>query len=263
MKQVPIRANQDGQSLGRVLDVLGLFSADRPQLSLSEIAELLEWPVPTTHRVTSTLADRGFLTREPHTKQFRLGLGVIRLVAPLLTGFQLPALARPHLQALSEHTGETVNLAILDGAEVLYLSSYPGSFRIRAHATPGARLSAHCTALGKCLLAQLAPEDARRRLGPQPYARMTPTTARTWEELAPRLDTVRTQGYAVSVDEYEIGLLSCAVPVPADTGLVAAINVAAPAMRVTPQTLAETILPPLLAAAAAVDQAGASHVVAA
>jgi DNA-binding IclR family transcriptional regulator len=263
VKQVSVRETQDGQSLGRVLDVLGLFSADRAQLSLSEIAELLEWPVPTTHRVTATLIDRRFLTREPHTKQFRLGLGVIRLVAPLLTGFQLPELARPHLQALSVRTGETVNLAILDGAEVLYLSSYPGSFRLRADATPGVRLSAHCTALGKCLLAQLDPEDARRRLGPRPYAQMTPKTARRWEELRPQLDSARTQGYAVSVDEYEVGLLSCAVPVRADIGLVAAINVAAPAMRISPETLVETILPQLQAAAAAVDPAGASHIEAA
>lgn len=258
-----IRGNQDGQSLGRVLDVLELFSADRARLSLSEIAGLLQWPVPTAHRVIATLVDRGFLTREPDTKQFRLGLGVIRLVAPLRMSFQVPELARPHLQALSVDTGETVNLAILDGAEVLYLSSYPGSFRVRAHATPGARLSAHCTALGKCLLAQLNPEDAKQRLGPQPYAQMTPKTARTWEELAPRLDTARTQGYAVSVDEYEAGLLSCAVPVRADIGLVAAINVAAPAMRIPPETLVDTILPRLQAAAAAVDRAGASHVEAA
>ena len=263
MNPAPVRASQDGQSLGRVLDVLGLFSADRARLSLSEIAELLGWPVPTTHRVIATLVDRGFLVREPHTKQFRLGLGVIRLVAPLLTSFQLPELARPHLQSLSLHTGETVNLAILDGAEVLYLSSYPGRFRVRVDATPGARLSAHCTALGKCLLAQLGPEDARRRLGPRPYAPMTPKTARTWEELTPRLDAARSRGYAVSVDEYEIGLLSCAVPVRAEIGLVAAINVAAPAMRVSPEALVETILPQLRAAAAAIDRAGVSHVEAA
>jgi len=263
MNSLPARGSHDGQSLGRVLDVLGLFSAERVQLSLSEIAELLEWPVPTTHRVTATLVDRGFLTREPHTKQFRLGPGVIRLVAPLLTGFQLPELARPHLQSLCVHTGETVNLAILDGAEVLYLSSYPGSFRLRADATPGARLSAHCTALGQCMLAQIDPEDARRRLGPRPYAQMTPKTAPTWEELAPRLDAARTRGYAVSVDEYEVGLLSCAVAVRADIGLVAAINVAAPAMRVSPEALVATILPQLRAAAAAVDRAGASHIEAA
>lgn len=263
MRSIAPRENQDGQSLGRVLDVLGLFNADRSQLSLSEIAELLEWPVPTTHRVTTTLVDRGFLTRELHTKRFRLGLGVVRLVAPLLTGFQLPELARPHLHALSVHTGETVNLAILDGADVLYLSSYPGGFRLRAPATPGARLAAHCTALGKSLLAQLDPADARRRLGPGPYAQMTPKTARTWEELTPRLNAVRTQGYAVSVDEYEVGLLSCAVSVRADIGMVAAINVAAPAMRISPEALIKTVLPQLQAAAAGVDRAGTSHVEAA
>jgi IclR family transcriptional regulator, acetate operon repressor len=260
MRSATDSEHQEGQSLGRVLDVLGLFSADSAELSLTVIAERLGWPAPTAHRVTATLVERGFLTRDRGTKLFRLGLGVVRLVAPMLTSFHLPELAGPHLQSLSADTGETVNLAILDGAEVLYVASYPGTFRLRAEATPGAHLSAHCTALGKCLLAQLDPQDARRRLGPGPYREMTPKTARTWDELAPRLDAARTEGYAISIGEYEEGLLSCAVPVQAEGGMVAAVNVAAPAMRISSEALAGVILGKLQAAAAAIDRARAGHV---
>ncbi len=255
MKSFPTSENIPIQSLGRVLDVLALFTRERPELSLSEIAELLEWPVATAHRATSTLAEREFLARDPQTKRFRLGLGVARLVAPLLDRLGLPDLARPQLRALADETGETVNLAVLDRADVLYLLSYPGRFHLRVQATPGMRLPAHCTALGKCMLAQLDPEEARRRLGPEPYAALTSMTARTWAALAPQLEAARANGYALSVGEYESGLLACAVPVGTSLGPVAAINVAASATRVSPEGLVKRIAPRLEAAAAVIVRA--------
>lgn len=243
------------QSLGRVLDVLGLFNGERSELSLSEVAELLKWPVPTTHRATGTLVERGYLTRDPRTKLFSLGPEIVRLAASLIAGFQLPELARPYLQALTEETGETASLAILDGREVLFLASSPGTFRLRVDASPGLRMQAHCTALGKCLLSQLVPADARLLLGAEPYPRETRESARTWRQLAPRLSTARADGYALSVGEYEEGLCSCAVPVPTRDGLVAAINVTGPATRVSPDTLVEVVVPQLQAAATAIGHA--------
>ena len=252
MKALSVSKSQPIQSLGRVLDVLSLFDSERSELSLSDIAELLEWPVPTTHRATATLAERGYLSRDPRTKLFRLGSEVVRLAASMIAGFQLPDLARPYLQTLTEETGETASLAILDGGEVFFLASSAGRFRLRVEVTPGLRTPAHCTALGKCLLAQLDPDEARSRLGPEPYRQETPGSACTWAELAPRLATARADGYALSVHEYEEGLCSCAVPVPARDGLVAAMNVAGPAARVSPEALVEVVMPKLRAAAAAI-----------
>jgi DNA-binding IclR family transcriptional regulator len=245
VKSLPTSENIPVQSLGRVLDVLALFTPERPELSLSEIADLLDWPVPTTHRAASTLVEREFLARDPQTKRFRLGLGVARLVAPFLDRLGLPELARPRLRALADETGETVNLAVLDRADVLYVLTCPGRFHLRVQATPGMRLPAHCTALGKCMLAQLEPEEARRRLGPEPYPALTNATARTWPALARQLDGARTNGYALSVGEYESGLLACAVPIGPRAEPVAAINVAASATRLSPEGLVKTIVPRL------------------
>jgi DNA-binding IclR family transcriptional regulator len=255
MKVVSVSESHPIQSLGRVLDVLSLFDGERSELSLSEIAELLGWPVPTTHRATAMLAERGYLSRDPRTKHFRLGSEVVRLAASMIAGFQLPDLARPYLQALTEETGETASLAILEGQEVFFLASSAGRFRLRVETTPGLRAPAHCTALGKCLLAQLDPDEARFRLGPEPYRRETSGSACTWAELAPRLATARADGYALSVDEYEEGLLSCAVPVPTRNGIVAAMNVAGPATRVSPAMLVEVVVPKLQAAAEAIGLA--------
>lgn len=260
MKTETISESQPGSSLGRVLDVLGLFSAERAELSLSEIADLQGWPKPTAHRVTTTLVERAFLARDPVTKRFRLGLAVARLVAPLLNSFRLPELARGPLRTLAAETGETVNLAVLDGAEALYLDSYPGTFRIRAQADPGQRVPAYCTAMGKCLLAQLDPEEARQRVGSGPYPPMTHLTARRWSDLAPMLDAARTDGFAVSVDEYEQGLLACAVAVHADGDTVAAINVAASAARVSRESLSEILVPKLQATAQAIHRAIAGEI---
>jgi len=251
-EQPPVR------SLGRVLDVLELFGAPS-SLSVSEVAQQLGWPVPTAHRAIATLIDHEFLVRDPDTKRLRLGFGVLRLVAPLLAGFTLPELARPHLRVLAEDTGETTSVAVLDGAEVLYLVSHPGTFRLRVDATPGLRLpAAHCTALGKCLLAQLDPDDARRRLGSEPYTAFTRQSARTWAELAPALDAARARGYAISVNEYEEGLLGCAVPIHTRDGVIAGVNVAVSAARVSPEQLVDVILPKLKATAGAIDHAEAA-----
>lgn len=255
MKTLPLSDSQPVQSLGRVLDVLGLFDGERSELSLSEIAELLAWPVATTQRATATLAERSYLTREPGTKLFSLGPEIVRLAASLIAGFRLPELARPYLQALAEQTGETASLAILDGREVLFLAACPGRFRLRVEASPGLRSQAHCTALGKCLLSQLAAADARALLGPEPYPPETRESARTWRQLAPRLSTARGDGYALSVGEYEEGLCGCAVPVLTRDGVVAAINVAGPITRVSPDKLVEVVVPKLQAAATAIGQA--------
>ncbi len=243
------------QSLGLFLDVLGLFDGERSELSLSEIALLLEWPVPTAHRAVGMLSERGFLARKPDTKRFHLGAEIVRLSASLIAGFRLPELALTHLEALTEETGETASLAILDGAEVLFLATSAGTFRLRVDVRPGLRTSAHCSAIGRCLLAQLEPDDARRRLGPEPYIEGTTASAHTWAELSPRLAATRAHGYALSVGEFEVGLLACAVPVAARDGLVAAINVASTTARVSPEALVDIVGPRLEAAAAAIGRA--------
>jgi DNA-binding IclR family transcriptional regulator len=255
MKPVLTNESQPVESLGRVLDVLELFTSAGPELSLTDIAERLKWPTPTAHRVVSTLVGRGFLARDPLTKRLRLGMGVMRLLGPLMSGFALPELARPHLRELAQETGETVNLAVLDGAEVLYLASAPGSFLLRVDTTPGLRTPAHCTALGKCMLAQLDPDDAKRQVGPGPYAARTNMSVRSWKQLAAQLATIRADGYSLSLEEYEAGLNSCAVPVATCNGMTAAINIAASAVRVSSDELVNTYVPKLQAAAQAIARA--------
>jgi IclR family acetate operon transcriptional repressor len=229
-------------TLARGLDILGLFTEAGGELSQTEIADGVGLPLPTVHRLTAVLAERGWLERDKGTRRFRLGLEIARLMPALLAGLRLPEIARPHLARLADDTGETVNLAVLDGDEVVYLLSESGGHLLTSRAPVGLRLPAHCSALGKALLAQLPPELARDVLGPGPYPARTPRTHTSWAQLAPALEEVRRDGVAISEEEYEIGLVSLAIAiVRLDGPGSAAINLSVPAARAGPGPRAEML----------------------
>lgn len=242
-------------TLARGLDILSLFASAGSDLSQKEISEALELPLATVHRLTAVLTERGFLDRDPQTRRLRLGLELSRLVPPLLAGLRLPDIARGHLLALAADTHETVNLAVLERNEIVYLVSGAGDRLLTSQATVGLRLPAHCTALGKCLLAHLPAGLARQELGPEPYAERTPHTHTTWAKLEPTLREIRRTGVSLSLEEYEIGLVSIAVPVTW-TGRLgsAAINVSLPSSRVTDEVRVDLIAR-LRATADALDSA--------
>ena len=219
-------------TLARGLDILELFASEAPELTQTQISAALHLPLPTVHRLTAVLAERGFLERDPRTRRYRLGLEVARFLPPLLGGLRLPDLARPHVAELAAETGETVNLAVLQDGEIVYLLSESGSRLLGTHTPVGTRLPAHCTALGKCLLAQLPPETARDAVGPEPYEGRTAATLTTWVALHAALERIRRDAAAQSWEEYEIGLASLAVPVAWSEG-PAALNVSLPTSRAT------------------------------
>lgn len=214
--------------------MLELFAHSAPELSQKEISQALRLPMPTVHRLVAVLTERGWLDREPGSRRLRLGLEMARLVPALLAGMRLPELARPHLLRLAAEVQETVNVAILEGPEVLYLLSETADRLLTSRVSVGWRLPAHCTALGKCLLAQLPEDLARVTLGPEPYERRTHRTLTTWQDLAAGLALIRARGVAVSEEEYEIGLISIAVPLNwLDGPGTAAVNISLPAARAT------------------------------
>lgn len=252
-KQVSLSESSVG-TLARGLDVLELFAASGPELSQKEISQALALPMPTVHRLTALLTERGWLDRDPATRRLRLGLEMARLVPALMAGMRLPELARPHLLRLASDMHETVNVAILQGPDIVYLLSESGDRVLTSQVMVGMRLPAHCTALGKCLLAQLPEDAARAALGDEPYERRTEHTQTTWKQLAPDLAAIRAAGVSVSQEEFEIGLVSIAVPVRWFDGPgTGAINVSLPSGRATPE-FRDQLTRGLLAAAREIDR---------
>jgi DNA-binding IclR family transcriptional regulator len=252
-KQVSVSESSVG-TLGRGLDVLELIASAGPELTQKQISDALGLPMPTVHRLTAMLTERGWLDRDASTRGLRLGLEVARLVPALMAGMRLPDLARPHLVRLASEAHETVNFAILQGAEIVYLLSEPGDRLLTSQVMVGMRLPAHCTALGKCLLAQLPADIARNSVGQEPYERRTERTVTTWKRLAADLAAIRDAGVAASDEEYEIGLVSIAVPVNWIEGPgTGAINVSLPAGRASGE-FREQLTRRLLEAAAQIDR---------
>jgi len=222
------------KTLARGLEILQLFSEDDPELSQSDIASRCGLPMPTVHRLVGTLVGHGFLEPVAGGRNLRLGSTLLQLAGPLIARSDPTVVIRPKLHELSKQSGETTNLAMLLGPWVVYLDGVTGSRMLTPQATIGARISAHNTALGKALLAQLDDAEVKERIGEGPYHRTTKRTAADWPELKKRLDEVRKTGISISDEEYEIGLTSIAIALPPQSdGTLRGINISLPLSRAT------------------------------
>jgi DNA-binding IclR family transcriptional regulator len=223
------------QTVDRVLQMLLAFDDGRQELGVSDFALLLVVHKSTASRLAATLEKRGFLERVPGSKTFRLGPELGRL--GLLAGGNrsLIELARLAMARLATETGETVNLAIRDGAEVVNIAQVEGPHIIGVGSWTGRRTRLHCTSNGKVLLAFTAAP-----LGDEPLEALTPHTITSKRKLRAQLDRARQDGWAFTMSELEEGLHAVAVPVFDSSGAcVAALSVSGPAYRMPVARLPE------------------------
>lgn len=240
------------RALARGLEILLAFAEKGRPLSLSEISSLLNMSPATAYRMLGTLEEYGFVRRNEDNKQFAPGLAIMTLVPMLLDSLAVSESARRYVEQLVRDTGETANLAMLEGGQVLYLVSVPGDSMLTVKNPTGTRTPAHCLALGKMLLALVDDEAAQQLLGPEPYNARTSSTLVTWEALRKDLEMARTRGYSLSVEEYERGLCSAAVPVNLPLPHPIALNVSCPASRWSMERVNDVLIPSLLRAASAI-----------
>ena len=246
------------QSLERGLAILSAFRSGRPLLGVSELGRDIGLSRSTTHRYVSTLAVLGYLQQDPATKKYRLGPRVLDLGFSAINSMELREIAAPHLRELSDETGYTVNMAILDDLDIVYVercrSSQAGQREIDLNLHVGSRLPAYCTSLGKALLANLDPADRAERLQRVDFARRGPNTLTSRRALDAELRRVREQGYAVNNEELAYGLRSVAAPVLNHDGeAVAAINLAVHSSMVSSDEIGKRLAPVLQGAAASIS----------
>ncbi len=149
----PVRA------VDRALDVLLCFTLEDPNLTLTQISELIGIHKSTVHRLLATLESKRFVERDEATATYHLGLGLAEMAYLVLRENNVQRQARPHLMRLVEQHRETVDLAVLDGSEVTYVQVIESPERVKLAAAPGGRLPAFCTASGKAFLAHLDQEQ--------------------------------------------------------------------------------------------------------
>jgi IclR family pca regulon transcriptional regulator len=245
------------QSLERGLAILSSFTSVRPLLGVSELAREVGLNRSTTHRYISTLAALGYLQQDTLTKKYRLGPRVVDLGFSAINSMELREISAPHLQRLSDETGHTVNMAILDGADILYIercrSSGRGQREIDLNLHVGSRLPAYCTSLGKVLLAYLPPEELEELLSHVQFVKRGPNTL-TQRGLVAELARVRAAGLAVNNEELAYGLRSIAAPIRGQNGqAVAAINLAVHRTMVSLEDMVARLAPPLKRTAAEIS----------
>lgn len=224
-------------SVAAALRLLRLFSAEEPELGITAMAARLDVAKSTAHRLAATLVAEGFLEQNPGDGRYRLGLGLFALGTLVRRRMDVSEQAVPQLHELGALTGETVHLAVLHGAEILYLRNIDSPHAIRPRSYLGVRMPAHCTCEGRALLAFSPPavvsELLRTRLQPR-----TPHTVTDRDRLAQLLARVRATGHAIDDQESEPGMRGVAAPIfDAGGAVVAAVGVVGPVQRVSKPAL--------------------------
>jgi IclR family pca regulon transcriptional regulator len=238
------------ESLARGLAVIQAFANQQHQLSIAKISRRTGIARAAVRRYLHTLARLGYVvTHDGH--RFALLPKVASLGQTYLTATSLPTIAQAHLDGLAAQVGEACSLGVLDGVDIVYLARANSSSVMSPRFNVGGRLPAHCTSIGRVLLAELPGEVLEERLKSM---RMLPYTQRTVaspEALRECLAEARAGGFAIADQQLEAGFRSIAVPVRNRANdVVAGINVIVPIQRSALEQLRTRYLQPLTEAAA-------------
>jgi IclR family pca regulon transcriptional regulator len=237
-------------SLARGLAVIRGFSQQRRRLSIAQLSLRTGIPRAAVRRCLYTLEKLGYVGSEDD-RTFALRPQILALGHAYLSSVPLVTAAQPILDQISAATHESCSIAIMDGDDILYVARSSSSTRIMSiDLGIGSRLPAHCTSMGRVLLAGLPRDDLAAYLR---RVKLTPFTARTLvsrDRFGETIEEIREKGYAVVDQELEIGLRSIAVPISDYRARVAAaINISVQAPRVSVSEMERSLLPPLRKAA--------------
>lgn len=240
------------QSLARGLAVIKAFGADRPEMTVSEVARAAGLTRAAARRFLHTLVDLGYVRTDG--RLFALRPRVLELGYAYVSSLPLTSLAAPHLERLVERVNESSSVSVLDGDEVVYVARVSTHKIMTVAISVGTRFPAYATSMGRVLLAHADPDWLEGYLHRVRLEPLTPRTLRDHVILRQVLADVRGDGYALVDQELEAGLRSVGVPVRDHTGaVVAAMNVSAPVTRGDADLIRAELLSPLQEAAAALS----------
>jgi IclR family acetate operon transcriptional repressor len=223
--QTSLRRPYTINSIQKAVRVLQAFTKEHPERSVSELSRELGWHKAVVHKILLTLQEGRLLQRDPSSRRYRLGPGIMELAGVFQSEEPLIREGTPLLRDLMRRSGHTAAMAVLDGLEVLYVAAIEGAEGLKMTARVGDRRPAHATASGKVLLADLPP-DVLDRLTSRPLPALTPHTIVDPQRLRQHLEAVRLAGYALNVEERIAGMVGVAAPVRDHHGAtVAAVSV--------------------------------------
>jgi IclR family acetate operon transcriptional repressor len=236
------------QGIARTLALLDAFRDAKGDLGISDLAQSLSLSVSTVHRIVSALTERGYLAQNEETERYYLGRAAVLLgqAANKRLGLHL---VKPVLDSLGKETGESVNLGVREGNEMVVVMRVESSQPLRFSQDPGSRLPVYASAMGKVTLSRSPSIDDEVAALPTPLRALTDNTIVSTDDLRRELERIRASGYSLDDEEAIMGVRCLAAPVVSHQGTVlAAIAIQAPAVRMPRSRLRE--LAPLVAAAA-------------
>jgi len=240
------------QSVDRAVTILELL-AGRGELGITELASLLGVHKSTAFRLASALERRGLLEQTRGRGAYKLGFGLLRLAGAMSGQLELTQQSRPVCRRLADEVGETVNIAVLDGASAVNIDQVLGLSSITTYNWVGQRTPLHATSSGKVLLAYLPAERLEEALAEG----LEPSTARTVTDrgaLLEQLAKARADGYAYTVGELEPGLNAVAAPIQGAGGrVIAAVSASGPSFRL-PEDRIPAVAARVCAAAAEISR---------
>lgn len=215
------------------------FSEFEPELGVTELSHRLGFHKTTVYRILSALQREGFVGQNPSTGKYRLGVGLISLAGVALGRVDVRAAAFDHLDELVRLTQEGASVAVLDGNETVIVFDIPSPQPVRYVNWIGRRLPLHCTASGKVLLSGI-PAVTRWPSTDLPLYPYTPYTITAPLQLDEELARIAHRGYAISIEEFELGYSAIAAPIHNhDSRIVGAVSLFGPSFRLPRATLIE------------------------
>jgi IclR family acetate operon transcriptional repressor len=243
-------ARETGSALGKAMAMLEAVIDNDYPVTLPDLARRLDMPRQTAHRVVRQLVDLGLLQRDLVQDQYSIGKRMNRMARRALQHLSYAGAAHAVLVELMERLGETCNLGILDGHEVLNVDRVECNWPLRVQLQPGSHVPLHCTAIGKLLMAWMPEASCDRLLKALKLDRLTESTLTDRRALERAFAEIREFGYSINNEEYALGLIAVAVPVrDAEGKVVAGLAIHAPAVRMSLDAAAKNL--PLLENAAA------------
>ena len=224
-------------SVGAALRLLKAFSAEEPELGISGLALRLGLAKSTVHRLAATLLAEGFLEQNPSNGRYRLGLSLFALGTLVRRRMDVSTEALASLHELRDHTGETVHLAVMDQADIMYLFNLETRQAIGMRSYLGVRKPAYCTSEGRAMLA-FSPPAVLAGIVRNGLPARTPKTVTDPAALLAMLAEVNAKGYALDDEESDEGMRGLAAPIRDASGaVIAAIGLAGPVQRLNQKKL--------------------------
>jgi DNA-binding IclR family transcriptional regulator len=220
------------RSVAKALTIINILAESKRSMPLAEIAAKMAMAKSTIHGLLSTLRDYGYVEQSDFDGNYRLGIILFEIGSKVADNWNVRKVAAPYIQKLVEETGETVHLVVLDKDEVLYIDKHESTQSLRIVSEIGSRLPAHCTGVGKALLAFIPPTEVKRIIAAKGLKRYTKNTITEPEKLEAELERIRRQGYAEDNEEIMESLRCVAVPIWDYNGKAcAAISISGPLTR--------------------------------